>query len=193
MEQNKEMTAQESLNLISETLNTSRRDILKDSARYIVLWGLLLVVFSLVIYELWHVTGKPVWNWLWFAMPFVGYPLASLLGKKGPAIPQNVISRQLGWVWMAYGVFVCSVCLLSLVAVPMPATLTLLIVLLLGFAECLTGIMLRNWPTIVAGFVLGVGGALAAAVLKGEGQLLLFTLGGAVMVITGIIVKHQYK
>lgn len=109
MEQNKEMTAQESLNLISETLNTSRRDILKDSARYIVLWGLLLVVFSLVIYELWHVTGKPVWNWLWFAMPFVGYPLASLLGKKGPAIPQNVISRQLGWVWMAYGVFVCSV------------------------------------------------------------------------------------
>ena len=191
MEQNKEMTAQESLNLISETLNTSRRDILKDSARYIVLWGLLLVVFSLVIYELWHVTGKPVWNWLWFAMPFVGYPLASLLGKKGPAIPQNVISRQLGWVWMAYGVFVCSVCLLSLLAVPMPATLTLLIVLLL--AECLTGIMLRNWPTIVAGFVLGVGGALAAAVLRGEGQLLLFTLGGAVMVITGIIVKHQYK
>ena len=147
MEQNKEMTAQESLNLISETLNTSRRDILKDSARYIVLWGLLLVVFSLVIYELWHVTGKPVLNWLWFAMPFVGYPLASLLGKKGPA----------------------------------------------SFAECLTGIMLRNWPTIVAGFVLGVGGALAAAVLRGEGQLLLFTLGGAVMVITGIIVKHQYK
>ncbi|MBQ6068318.1 MAG: hypothetical protein IJK84_02350 [Bacteroidales bacterium] len=193
MEQNNEMTAQESLNLISETLNASRRSILKDSARYFILWGLLLVAFSLVIYELWHISGKPVWNCLWFAMPIVGYPLAMLLGKKSTPIPQNLISRQLGWIWLAYGVFVFSVCLLSVVAVPMPASLTLLIVLVLGFTESISGILLKNWPTIVAGFVLGVGGTLVAAVTKSEAQLLLFTLGGLLMVITGIIVKRQYK
>ena len=39
MEQNNEMTAQESLQLIARTLDNSRKDILRGSAKYYVLWG----------------------------------------------------------------------------------------------------------------------------------------------------------
>ena len=81
MEQNKEMMAQESLRLITESFNKSRKDILRNSAKYFILWGTLLTVTSLVIYLLWHLTGKPQWNFLWFAMPVVGYPLAAWSGK----------------------------------------------------------------------------------------------------------------
>ena len=52
MEQNKEMTAQQSLQLISETFNNSRKDILRGSAKYFVLWGALLTITSLAIYLL---------------------------------------------------------------------------------------------------------------------------------------------
>jgi hypothetical protein len=76
---------------------------------------------------------------------------------------------------------------------PMPMRITLLIVLIFGFTETISGILLKNWPAIVAGFVIGVGGAWVATLLHDEAQLLLFTLGGIVMVITGIIVKYQYK
>ena len=193
MEQNKEMTAQESLNLINEMMNNSRRCILKNNAKYFVFWGLLLAVFSLVIYELWHATGKPSWNFLWFVMPVIGYPLSSLLGKKDNAVPQNMISKMIGWLWLSYGVFVTSICLLSMFVTPMPMRITLLIVLIFGFTETISGILLKNWPAIVAGFVIGVGGAWVATLLHDEAQLLLFTLGGIVMVITGIIVKYQYK
>lgn len=193
MEQNKEMTAQESLNLINEMMNNSRRCILKNNAKYFVFWGLLLAVFSLVIYELWHATGKPSWNFLWFVMPVIGYPLSSLLGKKDNAVPQNMISKMIGWLWLAYGVFVTSICLLSMFVTPMPMRITLLIVLIFGFTETISGILLKNWPAIVAGFVIGVGGAWVVTLLHDEAQLLLFTLGGIVMVITGIIVKYQYK
>ena len=94
MEQNKEMTAQESLRLITESFNKSRKDILSNSAKYFILWGTLLTVTSLVIYLLWHLTGKPQWNFLWFAMPVIGYPFAAWLGKYNKAIPQNEVSTD---------------------------------------------------------------------------------------------------
>ena len=58
MEQNKEMSAQRSLQLISETFNNSRKEILRGSAKYFMLWGTLLTVVSLVIYLLWHLHCK---------------------------------------------------------------------------------------------------------------------------------------
>jgi len=93
-EQDKEMTAQESLDLISVTLNNNRRSILCNSAKYFVLWGTLLTLTSLAIYLLWHLTGKPQWNFLWFAMPLVGYPVAALMGKTKTAVPQNEVSKM---------------------------------------------------------------------------------------------------
>ena len=71
MEQNNEMSAQQSLQIITETFNRSRRGILRNSAKYFMLWGALLTVISLVIYLLWHFTGMPQWNFLWFAMPAI--------------------------------------------------------------------------------------------------------------------------
>lgn len=190
-EQNKEMTAQESLGLISEMLNSSRRGILRNSARYFILWGIVLVVISLVIYELWHVTGSPKWNLLWFAMPVIGFPLSRLLDKKKTEVPQNVVSKQLHYVWIAYCVFAVAISAVALFTVPM--NITLLIVAILGFAESISGILLKNWPIIIGGFVLGVGGAIVAMLLTTEAQLLIFTLGGLILVVTGLIVKSQYK
>ena len=69
MEQNKEMTAQESLKLITETMNSSRKEIVRHSGKYFVMWGILLTVFSIAVYILWKTTGKAAWNNLWFALP----------------------------------------------------------------------------------------------------------------------------
>ena len=191
MEQNKEMTAQESLKLISETLNSSRRSILRNNSKGFILWGVLLTVMSLVVYGLWHATGNPVWNLLWFAMPVIGYPLAALLYKKDSVVPQSFVGRLLGQVWGVFGAFSLLFSALAIFVVPMPITFT--IVLLLGIAESISGVILKNWPIIIGGFVIGIGGAIAATLLKTEAQLLLFTLGGVVLAVTGLIVRYQYK
>ena len=185
------MTAQESLSIIAETLNNSRRDILRGSAKYFMLWGDLLTATSLVIYLLWHFTGKPQWNFLWFAMPLIGYPLAALMGKHNKAVPQNEVSKMLGGVWSVFGTFAIALSAIAVSLVPMHVTL--IIVIILGLAECISGVLLKNWPIIIAGFILGVGGAVFAMLVKSEAQLLIFTLGGALLAITGLIVKHQYK
>ena len=191
MELNNEMTAQQSLALISETMNNCRKAILRNNSKGFFLWGILLTVFSLVIYFLWHITGKPVWNLLWFAMPLIGYPLAALLYKKGDALPQNEVGRMLGQIWSVFAVFSLSLSLLAAFALPM--NITLMIVVMLGIAECISGVVLRNWPIIACGAILGIGGAVAAVLLKSEAQLLLFTLGGVLLALTGLIVKQQYR
>lgn len=186
----KEMTAQESLNMINEMLNNSRRSILHNSGKYFILWGILLSVFSLIIYALWHYTGSPDWNLMWILM-LLGYPIAHQLDKKDIDIPQNLISKQIGKVWLAYGIFAFALSAISFVIAP--HSLSLILVVILGFTECISGILLKNWPIIIGGFILGVGGAIGATMLKSEAQLLLFTLGGILLIVTGIIIKQNYK
>ena len=191
MEQNKEMTAQESLKLISETLNNSRRSILQNNSKGFILWGVLLMAMSLIIYFAWHTTGRAVWNFLWFVMPAIGYPLAAYIYKKESHIPQNFVGRLLGHIWAVFGCFSVVISAIACFLVPMPITFA--IVLMLGLAECISGVILKNWPIIIGGFLLGVGGAIAAMLLRTEAQLLLFTIGGAILAVTGLIVKYQYK
>ena len=191
MEQNNEMTAQQSLQIITETFNKSRKGILLNSAKYFLLWGALLTAISLVIYLLWNLTGKPQWNFLWFAMPVIGYPLAMLMGKYDVSVPQNEVSKMLTGVWRVFGVFAITLSVLSICLVPM--NVALIIVIILGLAECMSGVLLKNWPIIVCGFLLGVGGAVVAMLVKSEAQLLIFTLGGILLLVTGAIMKLQNK
>lgn len=205
MEQNKEMTAQESLSLITETLNKSRKDIMCRSGRYYILWGILLTVFSVVIYLLCKMTDNGAWNNLWFAMPVIGYPAARWLRKKeSSADAQNEVTRINSGVWTAFGVFACSVAAFTIIYGAIASNiigiisvfngLTAEIVLLFGLAECITGVTLKNWVIKIAGMVTGIGG-LAIYYITGaaEEQLLIFTFTGLVLMATGFIVKYQYK
>ena len=191
MEQIKEMTAQESLLLIAETFNKSRKGILRNSAKYFMLWGAMLTVISLVIYLLWHLTGKPDWNFLWFAMPVIGYPLAALMGKYDVAVPQNEVSKMLSGVWRVFGAFAVTLSAVAIFLVPM--NVSLIIVIILGLAECMSGVLLKNWPVIICGYLLGVCGAVFAMLVKSEAQLLVFTLGGVLLLVTGLVMKLQNK
>ena len=189
--ENKEMTAQESLSIISEMMNNSRRAILRNSSKHFILWGILLIIVSLFTYEMWHITGNPRWNCFWFAMPALGFPMVRILDRKESHVPQNVLNRQVGMIWLAYCAFAVTISIIAVLAVPMD--ITLLIVLVFGFAECVSGILLKNWPIIIGGFLLGIVGAVAARIFVSEEQLLIFTIGGVILVATGLIVKHQHE
>ena len=124
-------------------------------------------------------------------MPVIGYPFAALIGKNSIAIPQNEVSKMLGGIWSVFGVFSITLSAIAVFLVPMH--ITLVIVIILGLAECISGVLLKNWPTIIAGFLLGIGGAVFALLVKSEAQLLIFTLGGVLLLVTGFIMKLQYK
>ena len=211
MEQNKEMTAEESLSLITETLNSSRKEITRRSARYYLMWGTLLTVLSLIIYFLWKQTDSAAWNCLWFAMPVIGWIVErALRGKDESDNIQNDVSRITGGIWATFGIFACAVAAFTLAyayvsdgalelgrtirAMVSVASLTAEIVLLFGLAESACGVALKNWVMKVAGFVTGIGG-LAIYYITGanEEQMFIFTFAGLMLIVTGLVIKHQYK
>ncbi len=124
-------------------------------------------------------------------MPAIGYPLAALMGKYDVAVPQNEVSKMLTGVWRVFGVFAITLSVVAICLVPM--NVSLIIVIILGLAECMSGVLLKNWPIIVCGFLLGVGGAVVAMLVKSEAQLLIFTLGGILLLVTGALMKLQNK
>ena len=203
--ENQEMTAQESLSLITETLNNSRKEITRRSGKYFLFWGALLVFFSFLVYLLWKTTGHAQWNMLWFAMPAVGVPLERLSRRKNDMERvQNDVSRINGGIWAAFGVFACALSLFTVIYAelgsgvfgPLTAafSLTAGIVALFGLAESITGVVLKNWAIKIGGFVTGIGG-MAIYYLTGAQaeQLLIFAFAGLVLVVTGLIVKYQYR
>lgn len=206
MEQNNEMTAQQSLKLITETLNNNRREIVRNSGKYFVMWGCLLTFFSILVYILWRTTGNAAWNNLWFALPVFGYTLARWLrSKEGAVRPENMVSRINGGIWGSFGIFACSVALFTLLfgllgkdnalgSLVLGASLTAQIVLLFGLAEAISGITLKNRIIQIAGFLTGIGG-MAIYYITGANkeQMLIFTFAGIVLAATGLIVKRQYK
>ena len=211
MEQKKEMTAEESLSLITETLNSNRKEITRRSGKYYILWGILLTVFSLIIYFLWKFTDQPAWNCLWFAMPVIGFLLARFgLAQKQAEKVSNDVSRITGGIWSTFGIFTCAVAAFTLIygmvddgnegigsvirSLVVLGSLTAEIVLIFGLAESACGVALKSWVMKIAGFVTGIGG-LAIYYITGaqEEQMFIFTFAGLVLVATGLIIKHQYK
>ena len=124
-------------------------------------------------------------------MPAIGYPVAALMGKYKVAVPQNEVSKMLSGVWSVFGTFAVTLSALAVCLVPM--NVSLIIVIILGLAECMSGVLLKNWPIIICGFLLGVCGAVFAMLVQNEAQLLIFTLGGVLLVVTGLVMKLQNK
>jgi hypothetical protein len=192
IEQKNEMTAQQSLNIISEMINESRRTILQSSAKHFMLWGSLLIVVSLVIYWLWQYSGSPVWNVVWFVMPALGFPMVRILERKESDIPQSKINMNIGLIWLTYCIFAVCISVIAMLWISM--NITLILVVLVGFAEAISGFLLKNWAITISGFIIGIGGAVMASLLAaGAEQLLIFTVCGIMLVITGLIIKSQYK
>ena len=209
MEQNKEMTAQESLALIAETVNNSRKSIVHRSGKYMIVWGISLTLISLLVYILWKTTGKADWNYLGFAMPVIGLIPAFMLKKKETTpLPDNTVSRMLGGVWRTFGVFAVSVSVFSilyahlgsnaLTNIAIAISLSPMILLLFGMAETISGVAVKNRAIQVAGVITGVGGIILYYFLgnlsdSGVETTLLFTLAGIVLVLTGVILQVQNK
>ena len=204
-EQTKGMTAEESLSLITETLNSSRKEITRRSGKYYILWGTLLTAFSLIVYLLWNLTDKEAWNNLWFAMPVIGFLLARLIRRKDTETHvQNDVSRITQGIWTAFGIFASVVAAFTVIFSQWGSNifrvfsvvngLTAEIILLFGLAECISGIALKNWIIKIAGLVTGLGGLAIYYIFIGGGELLfIFTFAGLVLMVTGLIVKRQYR
>lgn len=98
MEETKEMTPQQSLDIIRKMMNQSRKDTQLVLGKHMVLWGSLTTFTGILTGYLWHAVPDHNWGWLWLVMSIVGFTFAYILKKKTQMhIPSSYITKTIGY------------------------------------------------------------------------------------------------
>ncbi len=204
----KNLTPEESLAIISKNIEQSRKDMIRNGGTPMLIWGGLVLVFSLAIYVLWTRTYNPNWNYLWFAMTALGYLITSFLPNRKTPKVESVISVILGKVWIAFGILAVSTPSITLIIFRIikdfiPSTMfsgviffpiTLITIALLGLATSITGFILKNGWIAAAGIICGTVGVAFAISFNGPEQTLLLTGVSVIgLIIPGLMLNINAK
>ena len=210
MEENMNLTAERSLEIIRESIERSQRTIAKNSGLPLMWWGICVVVFALLIEYLWKNHGGPAWNLLWFVMWVVGYIGNRIIDKKTETVPTTFVGKTIGHVWSTFGIFCgglglilglvgCGVipvnCVVpdAYVSCLVYMNITSIISLCFGIASTIMGLILQNRPIQVCGLVAGFGGFFAALYFPMHQMYVMALVALIGLVIPGLIVHFQSK
>ena len=198
------LSAENSLRLIAETIERSRRTIAKNSGKPLILWGVLVTLFSFIIWGLWTKTGSPAWNFLWFAMSVIGFVCMQTLFRNREKVPDTEVSRMLGKIWMWFGIFATGFFALvwvawgvrSLTGVEgtLSVDLSLIILLMMGLGGTLSGAVLENKVVTASALIATTFAALFLMVMPTGSPLRILSfaiLGVFALIVPGIILQKQ--
>ncbi len=198
------LSAENSLRIIAETIERSRRTITKNSGKPLILWGVLVALFSLIIWGLWTKTGSPIWNFLWFAMSAIGFVCMKTLFRNREKVPETEVSRMLGKIWIWFGIFATGFFALvwvawgirSLTGVEgtLSVDLTLIILLMMGLGGTLSGAVLGNKVVTASSLIATTFAALFLMVMPTGSPLRILSfaiLGVFALIVPGIILQKQ--
>lgn len=210
MEENKNLTAERSLEIIRESIERSQRTIAKNCGLPLMWWGACVVVFALLIEYLWKCHGGPVWNFLWLVMWIVGYIGNRLIDKKKETVPTSFIGKTIGHVWATFGIFCGGLGLIlgligggvipvkyvvpdAYVGSLMFMNVTSIISLCFGIASTIMGSVLQNRPIQICGLIAGFGGFFAALHCPMHQMYVMAAVALIGLVIPGVIIHFQSK
>ena len=200
----KNLTTENSLKIIAETMERSRMTIAKNTGKPLILWGCMVALTSVVVYFLWSKTGSPVWNLLWFAMTAISVVCNIVMDRNKEKAPSTEISRIIGKTWMWFGIFTTGLYLMIWVAyfilrafnpeASIHVDLTLVISLMMGLCGVISGVVMKM-KSVVACLVIATAlSVIVALVVNGPAQILVFAILGVIgLVIPGFILQNKAK
>ena len=175
------LTQNESLEIITRMIKETRNNLEKDGGSIYLLWGYVWLFVSLAIYFLLMKTGDYRMQWLWFAIPLIGYPGMIYLLKKEKRGAITFAGRVIGNIWIVIGVVAALLSLYMFIdykAFPILFTMALLI----NTGVAMSGLLIKFKPIIIAGF-LGILLSFVILMLNGLDQILIFSLFAVIMLI----------
>lgn len=205
MEENSNLTAERSLEIIRESIERSQRTITRNSALPLIWWGVCVVIFSFIIAYLWKNHGGPAWNALWAVMWLVGYVGNWMIDKKNETVPTTFVGKSISYVWTTFGIFCGGIgfmfCFIGNGILPleliMPKVyafgcITSVISLCFGMGTTITGLIIRNRIIQVCGLIAGLGGFFCALHFPGHEQLYVMAAVAVIgLVVPGVLIQLQ--
>lgn len=188
MEERK-LNEKESLELIAQMIQGTRRNLDAGSGNMFLLWGYLGFIVTLLVLGVAYVTKSAAALWLFFALPIVGWPLTFILGKKWEQTKgvKQYTDKMLGQVWQIMGIACMGVILFAFLYNKMELILPLC-AMLMSLASLLTGIIIRY--TLFSGLP-SCGFAWSLAMLfqvVTEGASFMTLIGFAIIILLSMVI-----
>ena len=179
----KNISQKESLELISKMIKETRTSIEKGGGNIFLLWGYLSLVASVAVYALLLQTGDYRVQYLWFAMPLIGYPAMYFMLKKKEKEEKVVtfVSKTIAKIWIVIGI--CALLLSLFMTInPMAFPILFVMALIINAGVALSGLVLEFKPISIAGF-LGIFLSFGLLMIPGIEQILVFASFSIIMLI----------
>ena len=150
----KQMSYQESLDLIQSMIDTARNKVAEDGFHFIM-WGTLVIICSILNYALIK-TGYGNISYIpWIVMPFIGVPMAFYyerqLKKEGHV--KSHLEDFIKYLWLSYAI---TLFLSIFYSVYMNLAPTPYILMITGMATFTTGMTLKFKPLVAGGIIFWV-------------------------------------
>lgn len=97
--EDKKLTPQESLDLISNMLQTTRRRYGLKDGNQLLYWGLAVVIISIAVNILMYITATAKWNMLWLLLVPAGLINARIKKKARITSPVTYTDRTTAMIW----------------------------------------------------------------------------------------------
>lgn len=149
------LNPQESLRVIRETIDLAKHSF-RDNGFHFLLWGWLVVVASAAHYYLAEIQHAPRPELAWMIMVVVGVPVAFFYewkrGKREKT--KNVLHDWYGLIWLGFGISMLFTIPLAVRGGLSPIPFILVLV---GFATFMSGVLLRFTPLFIGAAVMWAG------------------------------------
>ena len=99
MEENMELTAERSLEIITEQLEKSRRAVSKDTGRWLFVTGLIAMIMSVIVASINILTLSPLAHLLWFALPVVIWLVMKYINRNRVPVPESLVGTLVKKTW----------------------------------------------------------------------------------------------
>ena len=186
--EDKILNEKESLELISNMIQNSQQKIKSGNGITFLVYGYTTLAISILVYYLLKTTENNWYNLVWLGIPVIGFILLYLFRKDKPKYTKTYIDRVIRNVWtvIGSGIFLVSFAA-SFVRIPVLPVL----ILLLGSATAITGLIIKFRSVVIAG-VLGMISFVLPFVMVGYEQILIYGICVFVMmVIPGHILNFK--
>ena len=160
MEENANLTAERSLEIITEQIERSRNVVAKDTGQLLYMSGLATMGTAVIVALANGLSASPLGHLLWLVLPIIIWLIMRIHNKKQIQAPVSLVGTLVVRTWWSFGGIVIGFYLFALIwnflvmrlyddlatATQAMVAITPVIILLMGMAVAITGhILKRRW------------------------------------------------
>ena len=94
-----ELTAERSLEIITEQIEKSRRAVSKDTGQWLFVTGLIAMIMSVIVASANLLSWTPLFHLLWFALPVVIWLVMKYVNRNRVPVPESLVGTLVKKTW----------------------------------------------------------------------------------------------